>query len=75
MQTDDNNRETRMNQKKKNMQTDDNTMVMRTDLCGEVVKEDIVHSTACPGHSVFCFVQFEVTKTTKTTWLPQWGSC
>ena len=32
-------------------------MVIQTDLCGELVKDDIVHSTTFPGCRVFCFVQ------------------
>ena len=49
-------------------QTDDNTMVIQTDLCGEVVREDSVHSTTFPGHSELCFVQSDC-----WTWWPTVG--
>ena len=39
------------------MQTNGNTVVMQTDLCGEVIREDCVHSTTFPGHNMLCFVQ------------------
>ena len=43
-------------------------MVIQTDLCGEVVREDSVHSTTFPGRSELCFVQ-----SVSRTWSPTVG--
>ena len=51
------------------MQIDDNTIVVQLDLCGEVVRDDSVHSTTFPGHSELCFVQSLCWTWSPTVWI------